>query len=828
MARKDFSRSVALRQLVPRVRFLALFLSLFLSPWAVQATMAQESAPTNSNASGGSEPSIAGTHERLREALASREKSATEVDTVESLLAEDGELSHRIERLGEAMRGAASRPWELGALQQRLASLIRQREHKALRGGVDSYRLDSEVHWELEFLRERFQRAGLASESLPSNEFELLDKPTLRDLTERYIQKLQHLDRLVATRPALWLASAIEQGARKLQQMKEALERPGVDLAARFYKNLPRPKSDADRLWAEHKLRSRSQNLQAEERRQLELAMAKDGYDPAVALRFQDLEELAELSDAPLKTPRESENYLAKRRTLAMQRAAGFRPPARSSRLVANMLKDRFQDPLRAIAAEAVLRIQHHELSELRDIKIKKNLLPGPLESSFPDWVATHLSDGDLIEVKSYLEDSQAWWQKLDTQVPIEIQSRRDIDKKVVQEELAAVQREIDYRQVHGKSRLPEVKVQSQPAVARGLLYRHARMSVTHTLSTKAGKQAHYEALQAYAARSHPTAEAPRLIDELYLDGMAIEMDGLEKDTKRLDKLLTDYANRSFVFFLLRSSDVGNEYSNLARTKALKSFHDNLNNSLTPGPETLRAIDQTQTTLQSRGQLIRAGLTSQTGSSEKKNALITRLDRIESLLKPTGFALRQNSHLIEPGATEKPVDKKSQAAELDGIPVWATADHPRMLLDKALASRDLALSQIGAKPISPPMAYSDPQLAALRERNQIELGQFEHISAQVQKREHLQAPYKPMLLDPEVLSRFKDAMLIPNLHQQTPLELIGRPIESGVKDIRKSGMEERRESGMEERRESAVRELELIERKAQNQHSLRMEHRFRR
>jgi hypothetical protein len=158
--------------------------------------------------------------------------------------------------------------------------------------------------------------------------------------------------------------------------------------------------------------------------------------------------------------------------------------------------------------------------------------LPEILPASFADWMVGHLTDEDLVEAKAYLDEARAALRAKDLTVPMPMQRRLDVDRRMVEVEAAALDRELEHRRTTGRPRAPPQ-----------ILSRHARLSLPSAAGTRLERQALWEALRRYGARTNPKAEAERLRADLEVRGYEDEVERLVADGKRV-AALKDAASR--------------------------------------------------------------------------------------------------------------------------------------------------------------------------------------------------------------------------------------------------------------------------------------------
>ncbi|WP_437934031.1 hypothetical protein [Sorangium sp. So ce341] len=429
------------------------------------------------------------------------------------------------DELAAAPEGRAD---ELAAAERRLKELTREAEEHALRGSVQSFALLAELTWELEHMKELARRTGRPADVVPENLFTLLSEPILRELHDRWSDGLEELQKAAASAPPGTYQRRIEETQAKLLKIKQALETPGVDLVARFFHADRRPDIDPHPdQWLAERESSRAKEIHERTISLLSIENARDGTDVAVLLELRRL-----VDSGP-------EGAVASRRALAMKRARGFHLPS-SSQAVRDILHNRFADPLEAVRAEAALMLQWQELASIEPAR-RHVFLPDAL-ASFPDWMVSHLSDEDLLEVKAYLDEARAALRATDLAIPLFLQGRLDVDRRVVELEAAAIARELEHRQTVGRPRAPPPPEDLSDA-EKAMLARHSRPALPTLAGSRAEREALWEALRRYEARTNPKAEAKRLRIDLEIKGYQDELAKLVEDGKLIAKL-TDAAAR--------------------------------------------------------------------------------------------------------------------------------------------------------------------------------------------------------------------------------------------------------------------------------------------
>lgn len=410
-------------------------------------------------------------------------------------------------------------------------NLMLAAQERLLRGSVKAYQYEAALSWELEGLEEAAKKAGMSSDVVPKNRFELLDKTALKQLEQRWQARYDALAKAAAESPSGLFERPLKETTETLNSLREAMSRPTSDVARFFH----RPRSNiGDPQDALAFLRKRETSFHAtineREGHLLRRALAWDGSDTAAHLRLVQIEELPS-----------TEIVEGTRRLLTLDRATGLRPSA----AVSQIIKDRFADPLRAVEREAALHLQWEDLRAITDVQVRQQVIPRSLENSFTDWMVSHLTDSDLVEVKSYLDEAYRYQLRTDTAYPREFQGRLDIDLRVVELEYAAVDREIVYRRATGTSRTAQTAPTQLPKEVQLIMERHSRGAGPDLLKSPAGMQAHFEALSRYESRAlRPSAEARLLKQQILVEGYRDAVRTFNADMQTLQKLRQEYTRQ--------------------------------------------------------------------------------------------------------------------------------------------------------------------------------------------------------------------------------------------------------------------------------------------
>ncbi|XXT19536.1 hypothetical protein WME94_55870 [Sorangium sp. So ce429] len=502
-----------------------LVVSLLLATFAgVAYTSSDEEEPEEVPVHSVIAPSrIAEVQGRLARAIEDLERARTEPiaglrEYVQSNEARAVRLRELKERLAPADPGAgapAQRPSRghspevvralAEAAERRIADLGAAAEELTLRGGVQSYHAKARLDWELEHLKDLAQRLDVPSSEIPANHFELLGKPELRELLGRWEMKHHALREAAALATPGIYARAIEESEAKLAAIKEAMDAPGVDLADRFFhaarKTIP---EHALKPWfAAGDEASRAREISARELSSLEVAHARDGTDVGLLMRLRELEAAGD-------------GALAREwRHQTLRRATALKVPDASS-AVRQIIENRFADPLEALRAEAGL---HHHWQQLSS----SGSLDGVVKASFVDWMVSHLSVEDLAEVKAYVDEASAKLRAIDLEVPIIHQRRLDVDRRMIEIEADAIERELMHRVSSGGSRGP-------PSSSAKLDVKTLLIDPLSDGAARELRQSLYEAFLRYEARTIPVPVAKQLHAQLELAGYADEVSSLERD----------------------------------------------------------------------------------------------------------------------------------------------------------------------------------------------------------------------------------------------------------------------------------------------------------
>lgn len=398
------------------------------------------------------------------------------------------------------------------ATERRIADLAAAAEELTLRGSIASYEAKARVDWEVERLKSLAELIRVPSSEIPSNLLVLVDKPALKSLHKRWKATDRALKVAAASAPVGTYEHALAQSAAKLAAIREAIDAPGVDLAARFFHaardNIP--ERSLEPWFAAGEAAARARAIRDREISSLRIALARDGTDVAVRMRLRELD-----ADRDAIHQRKWRHH-------TMVRSLGFRL-ADASRTVRDIIKNRFADPLAAVRAEAVLRFDWQRL-DLADI-------------SFTDWMMRHLSMEDLVEAKAYLEEARRELKAVDLRVPSVLQARLDVDRGVIEAEAAALERELEYRLSGRGARPPLGPASWAPGEMR-----------TDPFALDAPRelrQSFWEALRQYEARTRPLPEAKRMLIQLEFSGYSDEVAFLERDSKKLLDLKGGLADKA-------------------------------------------------------------------------------------------------------------------------------------------------------------------------------------------------------------------------------------------------------------------------------------------
>ncbi len=514
------------------------------------------------------ESSIAAIHATLKEQIELRDRTMTTPPAEE----EDGgdpsgpeggppgmPFDTRLEDLAQAreeireeltrLRQAEPRPavteeisrleWQLEAVRRETRELVEAREERALRGSVESYRHAAEVEWTKTFADELGRKLELRSPLLPANEYRLFNGPELEDRRSQWQMHEKYYQAQAAAAPDDTAAQkAVHQAQARLKLIEMALADPALTFNPRsFYKPRSALAGEDVDAWCRSQRAGREQGVAEREAGLLKTALARDRMDVAAYSRLRQVQ-------AKHDSTFDAGDVLRARGARVLRRNQGFAPAANG---VADMMLRRFSDPLGAVVAEANLRLQFEEHSRIKDA------LPEQLRTSFLDWAVSHLRDGELARLRGRLAHLRAFLDAAVAEAGTPAQGPLGHDRRTVEQEYLAVEREIDHRRRHGSGRMPDFD-KVAPEVRR-MFARHAAdsqpISLNGSTELPRGARARQHLLQSierYQARTEiPLAESGVLREQLILRGFDDSITELESTGRRLYELRDKLALKSDV-----------------------------------------------------------------------------------------------------------------------------------------------------------------------------------------------------------------------------------------------------------------------------------------
>jgi hypothetical protein len=454
------------------------------------------------------------------------------------------EWAARSERLEGHLGNAADKTtWEANLTRQRLGRLVAARESLELQASVDWHRYAAEAEYEMGRLQGLVDRLGLPGDLLPENELELLSRQSLVELKASYTRSLAEWEKRAASNPLGLIDRPIDQLKARLAKVDQALGKPPVDLMARVAE-LPRAPKVSPELaaWVNQSPEVRAATVDRIEHELLKKSLALDDTNVAAEMRLAELERRGAGGGV-------AETVARNRGRLAMERARGFSPDPRPgssprSPLVRDMVKNRFNDPVKAIESEALLTRQWEQLRAVENPAVRSQLLAESSDRSVVRWAVGHMTDEDLAEAMTY---AKAGRQRLaairaERSVVMPGQQHLHYDLDPIEAEIKALDEEFAFRAANGgRASAAAPDLSSLDPETRELLARHATETTADLARTPAGRQTLYEAQQRYLARAvepNPMVAARR--DQLQIQGLQDEVDRLVRDAREYRKFRVD------------------------------------------------------------------------------------------------------------------------------------------------------------------------------------------------------------------------------------------------------------------------------------------------
>jgi hypothetical protein len=416
---------------------------------------------------------------------------------------------------------AESLRWQLQALRAHIGALVEGREELALRQSPEALLIEAEAGWETDFLDGLAAHWGIPKDRLPANDFMYLAKDTLPALEARWQRRAHQLETMSVGGATAPVEAALKGAREKLSQITAARAEAPVDLAALFRSTATEDGVRDVPGWVADRLRVRQAEVNERQQHLIQAAQVRDPWNVGLAATANAVDAAAAAGH--------------RQAAWVLDRARAMRPRTLADDdSYIELVKKRITDPAKAAEIEAALRVLWKELQGLNG-EARERLLPGELAESFPAWMASRLSDGALVEVKTYLDEARrnVTLQQARLTAGTALSSL-DLDFKTVELEAQAIDREIALRaagQVKA-GRQPPADFAPGPQVV-SLLQRQARATTTEVLASAAGKQQHWQVLTEYATRVPPNSETKQKLAELWLEGVTAEVARFTEDARR-------------------------------------------------------------------------------------------------------------------------------------------------------------------------------------------------------------------------------------------------------------------------------------------------------
>jgi len=408
---------------------------------------------------------------------------------------------------------------ELRPHAEMLADLLHVREELALRGAVDSHRASAEAAWELDTLRLLAAKLILPEDFPPKNEFRLLKPSTIDKLIERWTEKQHYLERFAAAAPFADSKPALEECAAKLQALREARSAPQAQASL-----LPRPRDALGdiKVWLSERAAERTEAIKKTEQQSLERALAKVPEDVAVAMR------LAVLKAEGGSLPPESARLAFRKQARDLAYALSPRPAPKASQ-AEDLLRALISDPLTAAQNEAALDLAWSELRATESPSQLDVLLPKRLRNDREAWIASLLSDKELLHANAFLAEALSRLKIVNTQWPTFLRST-SLPEERIERFAESVKGELAFRKSGQAQAAAAASAASELPAA---LMRLATNRVPEILTSPEGRRREWEALQRYAAAGVSGSEIERRLSGLTLAGLQDQVDHFEVEAKR-------------------------------------------------------------------------------------------------------------------------------------------------------------------------------------------------------------------------------------------------------------------------------------------------------
>jgi hypothetical protein len=421
----------------------------------------------------------------------------------EELLARREALVRSIDAI-ERSPSTDPRRARLEAAQARLRDLTAACEELTLRGSVDAFALDAALHHELDQTRELTRRLGLPPDTILSNIYRLAEVETTRRWRGMWLATKQALQEKQAIAAPGAYVPGLETAGARLHDLDDALSAGPFDLAA-VLRRVPESAFAQAGVWLAAEERARAAAVVKREADLLQIALAREPDNLQLLVR------LAEIRGVPNMRG-------AERRAVAFQRFRLFTDPARSA-AVRSLVRDRIADPIGAA---------------WRESQLMNDYLAEATTASFPEWIATQLTDGDLVEVASWIEVTRAIVAHNNALAPPMLRQRA-VDLEALDQEGSAVIAELQERKRAGLAPNSGSAVEARRASA-GALLEVATPTDPGALSVESQRSL-WEALERLGARTELASAGRRLRDALALQGYKSEITDLEQDLSELPNL---------------------------------------------------------------------------------------------------------------------------------------------------------------------------------------------------------------------------------------------------------------------------------------------------
>src|SRR6185437_8938872 len=419
--------------------------------------------------------------DRIHEAVKEREKRLVEVKHLDEVAKSSDS------RLEPIKKAKPSGDWEVRAKEAAIKELVAEREGRALRASAEAFKSEAAVEWELDTLRDLARRLKLSEDVVPKNEFELLDRSTLEDLEVRWAAKENELRKRNIEATGLF-EQTLAFARDRLASIREAKSKSQANLNVSFGAALLRSDVDGEvTSWFAKQDENRKAEIGHREQQLLANALARDRTNIPAYVRLLELESFPSAAGLPSA-------LLRGRQFLILAREHGFSPISTAGSEVGELLKKRFTDPLSAVKCDAKLLLQWQE---------------NGFGLTFEAWKVRHLTDGQLFELKVYIEAARERLREISMGFPDGFQEHVKVDKAQIEKEFEALQQEIKLR---GESKEGVVDLSTVP---QDVLRRHLRIVYDDPSDDPHFRQIYWDQMRLFLARSGPNSEAERLKAEL-------------------------------------------------------------------------------------------------------------------------------------------------------------------------------------------------------------------------------------------------------------------------------------------------------------------------